>query len=55
MVRAVDTTLRDREEDPHAAFWVDAKVMEARIRSAQADPELRRDLIELQPDTLEEL
>jgi antitoxin (DNA-binding transcriptional repressor) of toxin-antitoxin stability system len=37
------------------ASWVDAEAMEARVRDAQADPSLRRDLDELQPDTLADL
>jgi antitoxin (DNA-binding transcriptional repressor) of toxin-antitoxin stability system len=35
-----------------ASFWVDAEVMEARVRAAQADSALRRELDEPQPDTL---
>jgi hypothetical protein len=33
-------------------MWVDAEVMEARVRAAQADSALRRELDEPQPDTL---
>jgi antitoxin (DNA-binding transcriptional repressor) of toxin-antitoxin stability system len=35
-----------------AASWVDAEVMEARVRAAQADAALRRQLDEMQPDTV---
>lgn len=39
------------EED----YWVDSSVMEQRIRGAQADPALSRELDELFPDTLADL
>jgi antitoxin (DNA-binding transcriptional repressor) of toxin-antitoxin stability system len=35
--------------------WVDAEVMEARVRGAQADASLQRELDELQPDTIVDL
>jgi hypothetical protein len=35
--------------------WVDAVVMEARVRNAQADSSLQVDLDALQPDTLADL
>jgi antitoxin (DNA-binding transcriptional repressor) of toxin-antitoxin stability system len=35
--------------------WIDADVMEARIRGAQADEGLRHDLEQLQPDTIADL
>jgi len=35
--------------------WVDAEVMEARIRGAQADEGLRQDLEQLEPDTIADL
>jgi antitoxin (DNA-binding transcriptional repressor) of toxin-antitoxin stability system len=35
--------------------WVDSEVMEARLRTAVADPGLRRVLDELQPDTIADL
>jgi hypothetical protein len=38
-----------------AASWVDAEVMEARVREAQADASLQRELDELQPDTIADL
>jgi antitoxin (DNA-binding transcriptional repressor) of toxin-antitoxin stability system len=38
-----------------SASWVDAEVMEARVRDAQADTALQRDLDELQPDTIADL
>jgi antitoxin (DNA-binding transcriptional repressor) of toxin-antitoxin stability system len=38
-----------------AESWVDAEVMEARLRGAQADASLRRELDELQPDTIADL
>lgn len=38
------------EED--AAAWVDADVMEARVRDAQADGSLQQELDELQPDSI---
>jgi antitoxin (DNA-binding transcriptional repressor) of toxin-antitoxin stability system len=37
------------------AAWVDAGVMEARVRDAQADAGLRRQLDELQPETIADL
>lgn len=36
-------------------YWVDSKVMETRIRGAQADPALSRELDEFYPDTLADL
>ena len=38
-----------------AVSWVDAGVMEARVRDAQADAGLRRALDELQPETIADL
>jgi antitoxin (DNA-binding transcriptional repressor) of toxin-antitoxin stability system len=36
-------------------YWVDSKVMDERIRDAQADPALRSELDDLQPDTIADL
>lgn len=36
-------------------YWVDSKVMEQRIRGAQADAALSRELDEFFPDTLADL
>jgi antitoxin (DNA-binding transcriptional repressor) of toxin-antitoxin stability system len=38
-----------------AASWVSAEVMEVRVRGAQADASLQRELDELQPDTIADL
>ena len=38
-----------------ADFWVASELMEERIRGAQADPDLRRELDALHPDTLADL
>lgn len=49
-VSASKLVLAERDDD--ASRWVEGEVMETRIRAARADPGLRRELDELQPDTI---